>query len=259
MILIATCSVARADPAPADGQALDLSKYEMTFNEQFDSLSVSPRGPGTRWIAHTPYNGDFGDAAFTDPTPTFPFTVDNGVLRIEARKDSDGKWRSGLLSSLDPTGNGFSQKFGYFEMRARLPAGEGVWPAFWLLGTKRDTHQAEIDVMEFYGRAPAEYIASVHVWNLREADKNRTSSLHVPVPKGSLSSGFHTYGVSIDDKWIRLFFDRREVGKLPAWADFQQPLYILVDLGLGGGWPIDHAPNPSFMYIDYVRAWQKNH
>jgi beta-glucanase (GH16 family) len=243
--------------AGGKGSALDLSQYETTFSEDFDSLDVSARGPGSRWIAHTPYNGDFGDAAFADPAPGFPFSVDNGILRIEARKTANGKWRSGLLASVDAKGNGFAQKFGYFEMRARLPAGDGVWPAFWLLGAKRDTHQAEIDVMEFYGHAPAEYLATVHDWNLNDAAQSQTAIARIPVKPGELSDGFHTYGAKVDANAIHFFFDRREVGTLPAYADFAQPMYLLVDLGLGGGWPFDRAPNPFFMYVDYVRAWQQ--
>jgi hypothetical protein len=95
----------------------------MTFSEDFDDvLSVSPWGPNTRWIAHTPWAGDFGDARFADPQlGVFPFTIENGILRIEARKDADGKWASGLLASTDPNGRGFSQQYGCFEIRAKLP------------------------------------------------------------------------------------------------------------------------------------------
>ncbi|WP_204271793.1 hypothetical protein, partial [Escherichia coli] len=50
-------------------EPLDLTGYTLTFAEEFDSLSVSPWGPGSRWIAHTPWNGDFGDARFVDPRP----------------------------------------------------------------------------------------------------------------------------------------------------------------------------------------------
>src|SRR5262245_58912978 len=78
--------ITRAERQPA----LDLSGYDLVFDENFDALDVSARGPGTRWIAHTPWNGDFGDALFVDPTPDFPFTVENGILRIEARKGEDG-------------------------------------------------------------------------------------------------------------------------------------------------------------------------
>ncbi len=256
-LIIFGCSVLHFDSATAQGLTLDLSNYEPTFDENFDTLNVSPRGPGTRWIAHTPYNGDFGDATFVDPTPGFPFRVDNGVLRIEARKGTDGKWRSGLLASVDSRRHGFAQQYGYFEMRASLPAGDGVWPAFWLLGVERTTKQSEIDVMEFYGHAPSEYMTAIHVWDLQNAAQNRSASDRVAVAPGSLSDGFHTYGVSVDPDWIRFYFDRHEVAKQPAAPEFHQPLYILVDLALGGGWPIERAHDPSVLQVDYIRAWRK--
>lgn len=139
---------------------LDLTPYHVTFADEFDQLDVSPWGPHTRWTAHTPWNGDFGDAAFSNPAPEFPFTIQNGVLRIEARKMPDGKWRSGLLSSTDPKGNGFTQQFGYFEMRAKLPPGPGLWPAFWLIANRDPDTSAEIDIMEHYGVAPDKYKVS---------------------------------------------------------------------------------------------------
>jgi hypothetical protein len=81
----------KASPAPPDTagkKTLGLRGYELVFSEDFNGpLDVSPWGPGTRWIAHTPWHDDFGDAAFADPTPDFPFIIQNGILRIEARKD----------------------------------------------------------------------------------------------------------------------------------------------------------------------------
>ncbi|MGO7202060.1 glycoside hydrolase family 16 protein, partial [Rhizobium ruizarguesonis] len=77
-------------------QPLNINAYQLTFEESFDSLDVSAWGErSSRWIAHTPWNGDFGDARFTDPAPGFPFTTDQGILKIEARKEADGTWRSG--------------------------------------------------------------------------------------------------------------------------------------------------------------------
>lgn len=136
-------------------EPININAYRLTFAENFDSLDVSAWGEKrSRWIAHTPWNGDFGDARFTDPAPGFPFTTDQGILKIEARKGTDGTWRSGLLSSVNPKGEGFSQQFGYFEARMKLPPGKGVWPAFWLIGVDRSKYTAEIDVLEYYGRAP---------------------------------------------------------------------------------------------------------
>ncbi|WP_370878167.1 MULTISPECIES: glycoside hydrolase family 16 protein [Rhodoplanes] len=260
MLAVLLGASARSSEDAADtgeaGSEIDLDRYVMTFDEPFDSLDVSAWGPGTRWIAHTPWNGDFGDAKFADPKPGFPFTVDGGLLRIEARKSAGGRWSSGLLASVDRNGNGFAQQYGYFEMRARFPPGKGLWPAFWLIGLDRTTHTSEIDVVEHYGHAPERYTASVHVWNRRVPKESRSEHRRIPVAAGSLYDDFHTYGAGIDPDWIRIYFDRREVWRTPTPKEHRQPMYLLLDLGLGGGWPIDAAPSPSFMVVDYVRAWK---
>lgn len=239
------------------GSTIDLSRYEQTFVEDFDALDVSAWGPGTRWIAHTPWNGDFGAAAFANPGERFPFTVENGVLRIEARKSADGKWRSGLLASVDRAGTGFAQQFGYFEMRAKLPAGEGVWPAFWLIGRDRSTHTSEIDIVEHQGHFPGRFTSAVHVWDRKEPKKSRNAHQRTAVSPGSLSDQFHTYGAKIDADRVRIYFDGREVWNTRTPPEHHQPMYVLLNLGLGSGWPIDNTPNPSFMEVDYVRVWQE--
>ena len=239
---------------------LKIDDYVRTFSEDFDDLSVSAWGPilpgKSRWIAHTPKAEDFGDAAFTDPEPGFPFTVDKGILRIEARKDAGGKWRSGLLSSADGKNNGFHQQFGYFEMRAKLPPGPGLWPAFWLINNQHPDGSVEIDVIEHYGVAPDTYEAVTHIWS-KDPAKSSGELMKVKVPSGSLYSAFHTYGVSIDSEWIVFFHDRVEVARTKSLPQFHRPMFILLNLAMGSGWPIDKTPNPSYMYVDYVRAYAK--
>ena len=267
MLLTLTGLVAQpgGGSAAASPSVLDLSRYKLTFEEKFDNFSVSPWGPVktsptpgfTRWIAHTPWNGDFGDAKFSDPEKDFPFTVTNGVLRIEARKDADGKWRSGLLASTDPKGNGFSQRGGYFEMRAKLPSGPGVWPSFWLDGNQSHDASAEVDVMEYYGQFPNVYQVTSHVWPKVKSVKYSEVKQFVHVPPGSLSNQFHTYGVDVNSKLTTYYLDGLEVSQTPTPPENNQPMFILVDLALGSGWPIDKTPNPSFMYVQFIRAYEK--
>jgi len=233
---------------------IDPAAFAMSFNEDFDWLDVSAAGPGSRWIAHTPWNGDFGDARFADPGPGFPFTTRDGILHIEARKGADGKWQSGLLASTDPEDNGFKQLYGYFEMRARFPAGEGVWPAFWL-ASRGGEKSVEVDVVEHYGHFPSRYTASMHVWDRKVPRRSKSHHRRVPVEEGSLSAAFHTYGVSVEVDLIRYFFDREEVWSIATPPELKHPFTILVDLGLGAGWPIDKTPNPSVMEVDYIRVW----
>jgi beta-glucanase (GH16 family) len=235
--------------------------YDLTFDENFDTLDVSARGPGTRWIAHTPWNGDFGDAQFVDPTPGFPFTTDNGILRIEARKTASGQWQSGLLASVDGNGNGFSQQYGYFEMRAKLPPGAGLWPAFWLdslIPAGSNDPSLEVDALEYYGQFTGNFISTVHLWPKGNPAGATTVDHLNTVPAGSLTSDYHVYGVSVEADWIIVYLDGTELWRTPTPAEHKHKLMILINLALGGGWPITDAPSPSYMYVDYIRAYKRS-
>lgn len=245
--------------ALAQANAPDMSKLTMTFREDFDSLSVSPNGPNTRWIAHTPWNGDFGDSRFADPIMgIFPFTIDNGMLRIEAKKNAAGKWESGLLCSFDANNKGFSQKYGYFEMRAKLPKGPGLWPAFWLVSLIDKSARAgiEIDVLEYYGQFPTDYEVNVNVSYKNPADAvPQGKPQKVYIQEGLLVNQFNTFGVWVDPEWIIFYLNRSEVYRKKTPAEHTRPLGVLVNLAMGPGWPIDKTPNPSIMEVDYVHVY----
>ena len=105
---------------------------ETAPNQRIETIAPDRIGPA-RWTAHTPWNGDFGDARFADPLPQGgPFKISGGILSITASKDDEGHWSSGLIAAADATGAGFGTRYGYFEARMKLPPGPGTWPAFWL-------------------------------------------------------------------------------------------------------------------------------
>lgn len=255
---VGVLKIANDAPIPALGKpTLNLDGYHVTFDEDFkEPLSVSAWGPGTRWIAHTPYAGDFGDAKFANPTKDFPFTIEDGILRIEARK-TNGKWQSGLLSSVDRNGDGFSQKYGYFEMRAKFPKGLGTWPAFWLLGVAKlkdkSATSVEIDVVEQYGVHPNSLHTCLHLWY---PNKKHTADPGHFIVDG-MADDFHRYGVMVNEDFIVFYFDGVELRRIKTPEEAKAPLYLLVNLALGGGWPIVKTPNPSYMYVDYVRAYSR--
>jgi len=242
-------------PAPT----LNLKGYHLTFDDEFNDLSVSASGPRTRWFTGT--KGIFGDAQFVNQQDGFPFAVKNGILTITARKDASG-WKSGILASVDPQGNGFAQKFGYFEMRAKFPPGPGTWPAFWLLGQSSQQEQAqgkhattnpEVDVVEQYGAQPRYIHATLHLWSPDQPHWGHGQTFIVP----DTTDGFHTYGVMIEDQRTTFYYDSIELCRSQTPAEDKVPLYILVNLALGCGWPIDKTPNPSVMQVDYMRAYAK--
>ncbi len=243
-------------------KTLDLSQFELTFSDEFDDLAISAYGPivgKTRWIAHKPDDGNFGDALFTSPRDGFPFTTVDGILRIEARKDESGRWRSGLLCSNDADSNGFRQKYGYFEMRAKMPQGPGTWPAFWLLSDQRyrgpdgKLGSFEIDILEQYGHAPRNFHANYHWW-LKDGGHRGVGDYFIV---SDMTENFHDYGFYWDEKEMIWYFDGVELWRQPTPPEANAEFYILVNLALGSGWPIDKTPNPSVMEVDHVRVYQK--
>lgn len=249
---------APAPPLDSDVPAtLSLRGYRISFNDEFDGpLDVSALGSGTKWIAHTPYGGDFGDARFTDPQDGYPFSTTGGILTIEASKNN-GAWRSGLLSSLDTGARGFSQQYGYFEMRAKFPQGPGTWPAFWLLSAKNIKDKKamgfEVDIVEQYGREPDVLHSVLHWWY---PDKKHNSVANQFVVE-DMSKDFHNYGFMWTKEHMIWYFDGKELWRQPTPAEAHTPMYVLVNLAMGSGWPIHQTPNPSKMLVDYVRVYAK--
>ena len=250
-------------PAP-----LDLRGYHLSFDDEFDRPDIAPDGGEGRWYA--PVHSDFGEARFQPPGPTGPFQivrsgplgVAGASLGISATHAPDG-WRSGLIQTLDSHGRGFAQTYGYFEMRARMPKGQGTWPGFWLLtrnGLVDPTvTRGEIDVVEQYGSSPEKIHTSVHLWpsNARNAGglpKHWYRSQKVTV--GDMSSAYHRYGAMLTPDWVIIYYDGMEISRFPMLPQYRTPVYMLVDLTMHEK-NLAQATSPSTMLVDYVRAYAK--
>jgi len=244
--------------APSGAPDIDLAEYALTFDEEFDTIDISGRRCDTRWIAHTPWSGDFGAATFANPSRGFPFVTSDGMLRIEARKDPDGRWFAGLLSSYNPCGEGFAQQYGYFEMRARLPKGDGFWPAFWLIGIDRNRFTAEIDVLENHTVRPDKLVSSVRVHPRTEGIEGYNVHSTYITPPGALGYGFNTFGVSVEEAETVVYFNRREVWRTPTPEEFHQPLFLLLNLAMEAGEITESTPEQAFMYVDYVKVFARH-
>ncbi len=254
---------------PSRPSPLDLTGYHQTFDDEFDRLDISPDGGKGRWFA--PVHSDFGEAHFLPPGPTGPFRivrsgpfgVAGASLAINATRASDG-WRAGLMQTLDSHGQGFSQQYGYFEMRAKMPKGQGTWPGFWLLtqnGLVDPTvTRGEIDVVEQYGSSPQKIHSSVHLWpssarNAGGLPKHWYKSEKVAV--GDMSSDYHRYGAMLTPDWVMIYYDGNEISRFPMLLQYRTPVYMLVDLTMHAK-NLAQATNPSTMLVDYVRAYAKS-
>ena len=145
---LGACDQSPADPADA-ARDLDISAYTRTFEEGFEKLDVSAWGPGTKWIAHTPWHGDFGDATFEDPTPGLSLPDRE---RNPAHRGAQGRGRQVALGphlvarpTTGPAAPASRSSTATSRWRRCCPRGSGVWPAFWLVGITPKP-RAEIDV-----------------------------------------------------------------------------------------------------------------
>jgi beta-glucanase (GH16 family) len=230
-----------------------------TFSDEFDNFSASATGAGTIWKTTYKINDQLRTLSNNKEAEYYsdssvgvdPFSLADGVLDITAAPGSNPlglAYNSGLIT----TARSFAQLYGYFEARVDLPAGQGFWPAFWLLPADGSS-PAEIDIFEVLGNNPTTAYAALHSGT---SGKTAFKVNHLP----DLSAGFHTYGLSWQADMIRWYIDGNQVAEAATPADMQKPMYMLLNLAVGdtGSWPGKYDPSlpTGHMLIDYVRAWR---
>lgn len=163
----------------------------------------------------------------------------------------------------------FSFLYGRLEVRAKLPKGQGVWPAIWMMGANRNMigwpRCGEIDVMEFVWSSKQTAYGTVHWY--KPSEKKNYESKGGTVKSDSLSSEFHVYAIEWDQDKIVFFFDDQAYFTYDvALADqpdgsnpFRQPQDLLINLAIGGSWggAVAEGTLPATYEIDYVRIYQK--
>ena len=269
-------------PASSFQLELDRSALVETFADDFNSFSwyaegLSPRedrrgtwrtnygwGPPTAEASRSlPGESQvYADHAFKGTAPDAlglnPFHLTNNILEIWGEPAPDRVlpfiWGRRYISGLITTKRSFSQLYGVFEMRARLPKGRGFWPAFWLLPVD-SSWPPEIDVFEVLGHDPAVLYANAH----SKAGGEHTSE-GVEISGPDLSADFHLYAVEWQKDEIRWYLDGVEIARAATPADAQKPMYLLANLAVGGNWPGQPDSStqfPGILAIDYIRAYRR--
>ncbi len=252
-----------ADAAPPD--AGGLPGWTLTWSDDFDGAAGAAIDTGT-WGFDTGANG-WGNAELEDYTNRTDNvrTDGNGHLEIVARAESfeGAQYTSGRIN----TGGKFSQAYGRFEARIKLPQGKGIWPAFWTLGDNIGTAGwpgcGELDIMEAVGDFTVNH-GSAHGPGYSGANP-LTATYQSPT---SLADDFHVYAIEWEPTEVRWYVDntmyeRRTPADLPqgtTWV-FDHPFFIIMNVAVGGNWP--GPPDgttqfPQTMTVDYVRVYSKS-
>jgi len=246
------------------------ASYVLTWSDEFNGVNGSLPDP-SKWIMETGGGGWGNNELETYTNRTQNAHVQDGNLVITANQEkytgADGIARQ-YTSARIKTAGLFEQKYGRFETRIKIPQGQGMWPAFWMLGNNIDKAAwpacGEIDVMENIGKEPAIAHGSMHGPGYSGA-KGLTAAYNLP--SGKFADDFHIFAVEWEAAAVRFYVDgnlyeTRTPADLPAgqaWV-FDHPFFILLNVAVGGGWPGNPDSTtvfPQTMMIDYVRVYSK--
>jgi beta-glucanase (GH16 family) len=260
-----------------DGDHIDKAKWDFDIGNGFFDYDAN------QWVSGWGNN----ELQYYTREPDNAF-VKGGMLHIRVLKESyqGCGYTSARLKTRKRDGTAlFSQRYGKFEFRAKLPTGKGIWPALWMLPLDDKygswASSGEIDVVEARGQEPSKVLGTIHYGARGPMDAHAEKEFLLP-DKGTIAD-FHVYALEWDPDEIRWYVDghhyatqsfwwsssRTEGGKgarprneadLNPWpAPFNQPFYLVMNVAVGGRFPGNPDPTTAFpveMVVDYVRVYE---
>lgn len=265
-------------PATAASAHIEPSSETLVWSDEFNGTQVQSAPDPAKWTYETG-GGGWGNGELETycayGSNASPCNAQNpnvyvgpdGYLHIVGRKDAGNRYTSARIK----TEGLASFQYGRLEARIQIPAGEGMWPAFWMLGDSIQSVDwpkcGEFDIMENIGKEPATIHGSIH----GEGFTGTLMGLPYVAPgNAAFSEGFHTYGLIWSPGKVEYYVDSPTnvyatftPASLPAgatWPFDSGKFFFLLNLAIGGGWP--GPPNqathfPAEMLVDYVRVWQR--
>jgi beta-glucanase (GH16 family) len=240
--------------------------YELVWQDEFDGIQLDL----SKW---EPQIGDgcpqlcgWGNNEL-EYYRTENATVADGFLTITAREESFGG-RSYTSARLRTRNQG-DWTYGRFEMRAKMPIGQGIWPAFWMLPTDAIygtwAASGEIDIMEYLGHQPEEVFGTIHYGG--PFPLNQSSSNGFTSGSGNFHDDFHEFVLEWEPCEMRWYVDGSLYATQTDWfsnggpypAPFDQRFHLLLNVAVGGNWPGQPDATTQFpqqMIVDYVRVYQ---
>lgn len=277
-----TLALAAACAVSAVFGAADSAGWKLAWSDEFDTDGAPDpkkwnyeyegflRNREEQWYTSSPDNIFVKDGMLhlvarleKQPRPNPWFKADSGNWKFNRRNIEITS--AGIVSR----GKG-EFRYGRIVMRAKMPSGAGVWPAFWTIGADPDHRQwpdcGEIDIVEFIGRNPPEqsWMQGAMHWKTSEG-RHRQQNRKLANRK-DLTSDFHLYGIEWDENKIDFFVDDNLFLSVPLDAcgnaqyhAFRVPHFLLLNLAVGGamGGEVDRAALPATYLVDYVRVYRK--
>ena len=248
----------------------DGTNWKLVWSDEFDAAVGSAPDP-RRWGYDLGGHG-WGNRelqTYTDLVENASIAADplagNGTaLSIKALKNPDGSFTSARLTTHDT----FQTTYGRFEARIKMPVGQGIWPAFWLLGGNMGVvgwpRCGEIDVMEWIGRMPGTAYGTLHGPGYNGA--RGIQGAYPPSGELDFSTAYHVFSVDWSPSIIEWHVDGNlyhalTPAELPSEAQWvlDHAFYLILNLAVGGAWPgypDESTSFPQTLSVDYVRVYQ---
>jgi beta-glucanase (GH16 family) len=262
----AASGAAHAEPGSSSGD------WKLVWNDEFNAANGSAPDP-SKWTYDIGGKGWGNNELETYTNRPENVSIENGMLVIRALKENytgpDGIAREYTSARL-LTKKLFSHTYGRFEARIKIPSGQGLWPAFWMLGNDIDKPGGwpgcgEIDIMENIGREPGIVHGTVHGPQYYGA---KGISAQYSLPAGRrFADDFHIFALEWEPNQLRFYVDGNlyhtvTPANLPAGAKwvYDHPFFIILNVAVGGGWPGNPDATTTFpqtMQVDYVRVYQR--
>jgi beta-glucanase (GH16 family) len=253
---------------PAAAQCDRIPSCELVWSDEFDGSQLDD----TKWVPQIGTGTNYGLPAGWGNSELQYYQADNatvadGFLTITARQESvsGSDYTSARLRTLDLA----AWTYGRMEMRARMPIGQGLWPAFWMLPSDLRyggwAASGEIDIVEYLGSEPDRIHGTIHFGDRWPNNSSAQSSFDLD--DGSFHDDFHVFAIEWERGEIRWYVDGILYGTQSEWfstagdypAPFDVDFHLLLNLAVGGNWP--GAPDstttfPQELVVDYVRVYQ---
>jgi len=234
--------------------------WQLVWSDEFDSTSLNLDD----WTYETGGNGWGNNELEYYTNRSANSYIEDGKLVIKAQQESFGG-RSYTSARLKTQGKRFWQ-YGKIEARLKLPFGQGIWPAFWMLGENIPFAGwpacGEIDIMEMVGGSGREN--TVHgTAHWANGSQHAQYGGHYTLSSGTFADDFHVFRIEWDQSAIKWYVDNAHhttISITPSGlSEFHQDFFIILNLAVGGNWPGN--PNssttfPQYFEVDYIRVYQ---
>lgn len=260
-----SCSTVSRGAAPVGAgdrwSRLERPGWELAWHDEFDGPALDR----SRWAFDQGGVWSNGEEQFYTDRPENA-RIEKGKLILEARRED--YFGNDYTSARVTTRGLASFRYGRIEARMRVPAGPGLWPAFWMLGEDVDKVRwpgcGEIDIVEAIGREPARAYGTVH--GARFHGVGAISAAYT-LPSGILADADHVYAVEWEPGVVRWYVDdalyRTVTPKdLPVASEwpFEKPFFLILNLAVGGSWPGPPEASTQFpaqLEVDWVRVYRR--